>query len=72
VTSHSPTEITYGKSPMDHDLYSSCFHCDSNIIRSTWYDDDCGWRTDKWAVITWVPGVSEGVTVSRAEYECKE
>lgn len=65
---HTPTGIDFQpESPT-----SVCANCEKSIEQFTWYDDDCGWRTEReWHAKTWVDGKSANVKVARFHYECE-
>jgi hypothetical protein len=66
---HIPTKVDYS----DENPLSTCENCALSIEQFTWYDDDCGWRTDRnWHYTTWVDGRGEGVKVARFHYECEK
>jgi hypothetical protein len=65
---HKPTIIDY----LPESPTSTCANCEKTIEQFTWYDDDCGWRTDKnWHFSTWHEGTSPNVRFARFHYECE-
>jgi hypothetical protein len=68
TTPHVPTKVDFSK----ENPTSTCENCSLTIEQFTWYDDDCGWRTERqWHYATWVDGRSPGVKVARFHYECE-
>lgn len=63
---HVPTKVDY----LPENPTSICAKCDKKIEQFTWYDDDCGWRTDsQWHYLTWEDRPNN-IKVGIHHYEC--